>query len=195
MVVGAAASSAAAAQGRYVISTDQIAATMSRMGMQVSPQQVTLLSDVVATKVSPILKVRSIERWDDQRMMARMECENTVECLPFFYGLRSVRRSWQALDGVMICDLADGVTWAVPEDINDGRLPTHQGDATHDGPCVANMHVGSWGWRRGCSMTTQILVQMEISWSHCLIPTYRRGGNDSGCRVWSTSTPTSYPSG
>ncbi|HUD55494.1 MAG TPA: flagella basal body P-ring formation protein FlgA [Terracidiphilus sp.] len=88
MVVGAAASSAAAAQGRYVISTDQIAATMSRMGMQVSPQQVTLLSDVVATKVSPILKVRSIERWDDQRMMARMECENTVECLPFFVGLR-----------------------------------------------------------------------------------------------------------
>ena len=66
-------------------------------------------------------------------------------------------------DGVMICDPADGVTWAVPEDINDGRLPTHQGDATHDGPCVANMHVGSWGWRRDCSMTTQILVQMEIS--------------------------------
>ena len=32
-------------------------------------------------------------------------------------------------DGVMICDPADGVTWAVPEDINDGRLPTHQGDA------------------------------------------------------------------
>ncbi|MGA2727697.1 MAG: flagella basal body P-ring formation protein FlgA [Terracidiphilus sp.] len=89
MVVGVAACSAAAAQARYVISTDQIAATMSRMGMQVSPQQVMLLSDVVATKMSPILKVRSIERWDDQRMMARMECQNQGECLPFFVGLRT----------------------------------------------------------------------------------------------------------
>ncbi len=56
MVVGAAACPAAAAQGHYAISTEQIAATVSRMGMQVSPEQVTLLTDVVATKQSPTLE-------------------------------------------------------------------------------------------------------------------------------------------
>jgi hypothetical protein len=88
MIVSAAAYPAVAAQGQFAISTEQIAATVSRMGVQISPQQVTLLTDVVATKQFPLLKVRSIERWDDQRMMARMECRNQGECLPFFVGLR-----------------------------------------------------------------------------------------------------------
>src|ERR1700679_724312 len=88
MIVGAAALPAVAAPGHYAISAEQIAATMSRMGMTILPEQVTLLTEVVATRVAPVLKVRSIERWDDQRMMARMECQNQDECLPFFVGLR-----------------------------------------------------------------------------------------------------------
>jgi len=79
---------AVAEPGGYAISTKEIAATVSRMGMQVLPEQVTLLTDVVATKVSPALKVRSIERWSNERVMARLECENREECLPFFVGLR-----------------------------------------------------------------------------------------------------------
>jgi hypothetical protein len=88
VMMGAAAFPALAAPGHYAISAEQVAATVSRMGMQVSPEQVTLLTDVVATKVSPVLTVRSIERWSDQRMMARLECENQEECLPFFVSLR-----------------------------------------------------------------------------------------------------------
>jgi hypothetical protein len=93
IILGVAASPAVAAPGHYAISTDQIAATVSRMGMQVTPQQVTLLTDVVATIASPALKVRSIERWSNERMMARLECENQAECLPFFVGLRVSQKS------------------------------------------------------------------------------------------------------
>jgi hypothetical protein len=88
----AAVCSAVAETGHYAISTEQIAATVSRAGVQILPEQVTLLTDVVATKVSPVLKVRSIERWSNERMMARLECENREECLPFFVGLRMGQR-------------------------------------------------------------------------------------------------------
>jgi hypothetical protein len=88
MVLAAAVCPAFAAPAHYAISAEQIAATVSRTGMQVSPGQVTLLTDVVATKQFPVLKVRTIERWSNERMMARLECENTQECLPFVVGLR-----------------------------------------------------------------------------------------------------------
>ena len=42
--------------GHYAISTEQIAATMGRLGMQIAPAQVTLLSDVVATNPAPRLR-------------------------------------------------------------------------------------------------------------------------------------------
>jgi hypothetical protein len=93
---------AVAEPGHYAISTEQIAATVSRMGVQVLPEQVTLLTDVVATKVSPALKVRSIERWSNERMMARLECENREECLPFFVGLRMGRGSTTASTGNLV---------------------------------------------------------------------------------------------
>ena len=88
MLFAAAICPAVAEPGLYAISTEQIAATVSRAGVQVLPEQVTLLTDVVATRVAPVLRVRSIERWSNERMMARLECENREECLPFFVGVR-----------------------------------------------------------------------------------------------------------
>jgi len=88
MILAAAASSASAATGHYAISTDEIAATIGRFGMQITPAQVTLLSVVVATNPAPRLTVRSIQPWGSQRMMARLECESREQCLPFFVGLQ-----------------------------------------------------------------------------------------------------------
>jgi hypothetical protein len=88
MIFAAATSSASAAAGHYAISTDEIAATMGRFGMQIAPAQVTLLSVVVATNPAPRLTVRSIQPWGSQRMMARLECESKEQCLPFFVGLQ-----------------------------------------------------------------------------------------------------------
>jgi hypothetical protein len=88
MLLAAAVCSAAAAPGHYAISTDQIAATMSRFGMQIAPDQVKLLTDVVSTTTDPRLAVRSIQPWGNQRMMVRLECESREQCLPFFVGLQ-----------------------------------------------------------------------------------------------------------
>jgi hypothetical protein len=45
---------------------------------------VTLLTDVVATSNAPRLKVRSMEKSGDHRLMVRFECENSEDCLPFY---------------------------------------------------------------------------------------------------------------
>jgi hypothetical protein len=89
MILGAAVVSPAAAPVRYAISTEQIAATVNRMGMQITPAQITLLSEVVATTTAPQLAVRSIEPWGNQRMMARVECASRDQCLPFFVGIQT----------------------------------------------------------------------------------------------------------
>lgn len=88
MMVAAATSPALAAAGRYPISTAQIAAAVSSLGMQVAPQQVTLLSDVVSNSDSPRLTVRSIEPWGNRGMMARLACESSDQCLPFLVSLK-----------------------------------------------------------------------------------------------------------
>jgi hypothetical protein len=73
----------AAASGRTAITTAQIAAAISASGAAVSPEQVTLLAEVVATTGNPALKVESIERWGDHRMKVRLACASNEECLPF----------------------------------------------------------------------------------------------------------------
>ncbi|HEX4283534.1 MAG TPA: flagella basal body P-ring formation protein FlgA [Terracidiphilus sp.] len=88
MAVAAAASPALAAPARYIISTQQVAAAVSTMGIEVAPDQVTLLADAVASTNTPHLTVRSMQRWGNQRMMARLQCESSDQCLPFMVSLR-----------------------------------------------------------------------------------------------------------
>lgn len=87
IVVGVAACAAPASAARYPISRDQVAAAVSRLGMEVVPEQVTLLADVSASTNAPTLTVRSIEPWTNHRMTARIECESSEQCLPFFVSL------------------------------------------------------------------------------------------------------------
>jgi hypothetical protein len=75
---------APAASSRNAITVEQVAAAMNGAGMQVSAQQVVLLSDVAATTSTPALKVESMERWGDHGMRVRLDCANREECLPFF---------------------------------------------------------------------------------------------------------------
>lgn len=79
---------AAAAPARTAITTTQIADAISASGAKVTPQQVTLLAEVVATTANPALKVQSVERWSDGRMMVRLECASSEECLPFLVAVR-----------------------------------------------------------------------------------------------------------
>jgi hypothetical protein len=76
--------SAVAASGRTSITADQVAAAISASAMVVSPEQVTLLTDVVAKSSSPALNVESIEPWGSHRIKVRMGCADQQECLPFY---------------------------------------------------------------------------------------------------------------
>ena len=79
---------ALAATGQYSISAEQVAASVNRMGVQIAPGQVTILADVVAARPSPALQVRSLERLDADRFMARLECVNTADCVPFMASIQ-----------------------------------------------------------------------------------------------------------
>jgi len=92
-MVGVVMSAAPASAAHYPITREQVAAAVSRLGMQVAPEQVTLLADVVAATSEPQLTVRSIEPWGNGRMAARLECESTDQCLPFMASLSMSRES------------------------------------------------------------------------------------------------------
>jgi hypothetical protein len=77
-----------AAFGQYAISVQQISAAINKTGLQIAPDQVTLLTDVVATKQDPALAVRSLQRSGASSAMVRLECENRKECLAFFVSVR-----------------------------------------------------------------------------------------------------------
>lgn len=88
IVLAAAALPALAAPGRYAITTERIAEAVSNRGVQISPQQVTLLAGVVASVPNPELKVQSIDRAGVQGVIARIACADSAQCLPFLVALR-----------------------------------------------------------------------------------------------------------
>lgn len=79
---------AMAASGRFAINPEKVAGAMAAMGMQVAPDQLTLLSDAVATTSDPQLRVQSMERWPGDKVVARLECATSQQCLPFFVSVR-----------------------------------------------------------------------------------------------------------
>jgi hypothetical protein len=83
ILVASAATPVASASEHYAISAVAVAATISRSGVTVSPDQIVLPADVVANTAAPILKVRSLEKLENNRLLARLECINSDECLPF----------------------------------------------------------------------------------------------------------------
>ena len=88
-LAGAALPALAATSEHYPISTSDVAATISASGMAVAPEQITFLTEVVATRPAPALKVRSVERIGSERLSARMECIESDQCLPFFVAIRT----------------------------------------------------------------------------------------------------------
>ncbi|MGA8111715.1 MAG: hypothetical protein WBD46_17525 [Acidobacteriaceae bacterium] len=73
---------------RANVTPAEVAGAINRFGIPISPQQVVLLSDIVAASAHPALRVESVQRWDDRQLMARLSCANPGECVPFFVALR-----------------------------------------------------------------------------------------------------------
>jgi len=90
----------AATPGHFPISTDNVAATISASGMAVAPEQITFLTEVVASKPAPALKLRSVEKIGSGRLSARMECIASDECLPFFVAIQTGQESEQQIAAI-----------------------------------------------------------------------------------------------
>lgn len=77
----------------YSITVEQVAASLTRSGVQVSTDQIALLTNVYAKVAGPSLQVKSIERADDHSLVARIECVEAEQCLPFMVALHIDRAS------------------------------------------------------------------------------------------------------
>lgn len=75
---------AMATPAQYAIGIERVAGAVGNAGIEVSPGEVTMLTDAVASTPAPTLTVRSVERWNNNRMLVRLECELRQECVPFF---------------------------------------------------------------------------------------------------------------
>jgi hypothetical protein len=84
ILLAAMAVPAVGAPGRVLITAEQVAAAISASAMVVSPDQVTLLTEVVAKSNAPTLNVESIEPWGIHRIKVRLGCAEPDACLPFY---------------------------------------------------------------------------------------------------------------
>lgn len=71
----------------YPITTAQISAALAASGLQFAANQVEPLADVVATVAQPALTIKSVEPTAGHLLVARMECADSRQCLPFLVAL------------------------------------------------------------------------------------------------------------
>jgi hypothetical protein len=79
---------ALAAPTLYSIGAEQVSAAIDRIGVQIAPSQVMLLSNIEVATPAPMLQVRSVEQIGAGRFMVRVECESQDNCLPFMASVR-----------------------------------------------------------------------------------------------------------
>jgi hypothetical protein len=68
---------------QFVVTTTTIADALNKAGVEVTPEHVTMLAQVLSRRPDPGLKLRSIGKSANQQVVARLECEDTGDCLPF----------------------------------------------------------------------------------------------------------------
>ena len=93
MLIAGSALSASAASSHYAISAGMVAAAVSRTGIEIAPEQVTLFTAVVAATPEPSLKITSIQKLGNQQLLARLECDSTAVCIPFFASIQIAKGS------------------------------------------------------------------------------------------------------
>jgi len=80
----AASSVTAASLERVPITSFDIAAAITSAGIRVTAEQIEQLSSIPATKPSPRLKLVKLEPMDGYLVKARLQCDSTRICLPFY---------------------------------------------------------------------------------------------------------------
>lgn len=96
LLCAAMAAPAFCAGGHYPISAEQIAATVAGGGVQVSAGQVSMLADIFATVPEPALRLASVQQVAEHLLVARIECADSAQCLPFMVALHADAKSLPA---------------------------------------------------------------------------------------------------
>ena len=78
---------ALAGMRHYPITPEQIASAIADDGIRVSGNEIALLADVVATVPQPALRLSSIHPAANHLLIARVECADAAQCLPFLVSL------------------------------------------------------------------------------------------------------------
>jgi len=84
ILAGAGISARADESTRSPISREWILGALAASGVQIAPEQLEALSSVTATVPNPRLRVVSIDVLDGEADRARLQCEGTDTCLPFY---------------------------------------------------------------------------------------------------------------
>jgi hypothetical protein len=79
-------------QNRFVLTADQVAQSVSKGGIEVTGDQVSMLANVVSNEPNPALDVLSVEPLDDRwsggspgtRSWVKLGCHQLGVCLPFY---------------------------------------------------------------------------------------------------------------
>jgi hypothetical protein len=93
---------ALAATRHYAVSAEQVAASVTGLGVQLMPDQVSLLTDVTATTPTPSLQVRFVERVEADRFMVRLECGSQEDCMPFIASVHASGETATRLSAVSL---------------------------------------------------------------------------------------------
>lgn len=104
----------AAAVGRYPITNAQVSAAIDSTGTPVTPEQVTLLSDVVSSTPAPQLRIQTVERTNNEQLMVRVACETPEQCLPFMVTLHANLETAAHLQGLYASTSPSRMTAAAP---------------------------------------------------------------------------------
>ena len=94
LIMGAIVSARAESKAvRVEIQPEQIRKTLAASGIPLTPEQLELLCTVAATQASPRLRVVSVDALDASSARARLQCESSSVCLPFYVVLH-----WRTTD-------------------------------------------------------------------------------------------------
>jgi hypothetical protein len=129
------------AQKRFVLTTRQVAQSLSSSGIRIEEDQVSLLAKVVATDPNPALDilsvapldVRSAAEYPEARSRVKMVCHQPTACLPFYVLVRFPKDAAEHEAGVSAAPTTSGSELLKPKELITMRAGTHAMMVMDDG--------------------------------------------------------------
>jgi hypothetical protein len=129
------------AQKRFVLTTRQVAQSLSSSGIRIEEDQVSLLANVVATDPNPALDILSVAPLDarsaadnpEARSRVKMVCHQPAACLPFYVIVRFPKEAVEHGAGASGASTATGSDLLKPKELITMRAGAHAMMVMDDG--------------------------------------------------------------